>query len=216
MDPAFVRSERVVFPDGTRPATILIAGGRIAAVRPIDDVPAGATGIDAGSLVVLPGLVDTHVHVNEPGRSDWEGFAHATRAAAAGGVTTLVDMPLNSLPATVSVDALDAKLRAGDGQIHVDVGFWGGVVPGNASAIESLVGRGVLGFKCFLSPSGVDEFPHVADPDLRRPWHGWGCRCWSTRSCPRSCASPIRALTLAPIAPGSTRGPTTASGPPSS
>ena len=167
MDPAFVRSERIVFPDGTRPATILIAGGRIAAVRPIDDVPAGATGIDAGSLVVLPGLLDTHVHVNEPGRSDWEGFAHATRAAAAGGVTTLVDMPLNSLPATVAVDALDAKLRAGEGRIHVDVGFWGGVVPGNASAIESLVGRGVLGFKCFLSPSGVDEFPHVAEPDLR-------------------------------------------------
>jgi allantoinase len=117
--------------------------------------------------VILPGLVDTHVHINEPGRTDWEGFSHATRAAAAGGVTTLVDMPLNSVPATVSVDAFDSKLRASEGQIHVDVGFWGGVVPGNTLALRPLVGRGVLGFKSFLSPSGVEEFPHVAEADLR-------------------------------------------------
>src|SRR5258705_8958639 len=134
MEPAFVRSERVVFPDGSRPATIHIQDGHIAAVRDADDVPSGAKGIDAGGLVVLPGLVDTHVHINEPGRTDWEGFSHATRAAAAGGVTTLVDMPLNSRPATVDVDAFESKLRASEGQIHVDVGFWGGVVPGNASA----------------------------------------------------------------------------------
>ncbi len=120
-----------------------------------------------GELIVLPGLVDTHVHINEPGRTDWEGFRHATRAAAAGGVTTLVDMPLNSRPATVSLDALEAKLRASEGQLHVDVGFWGGVVPGNIRDLEPLARRGVLGFKSFLCPSGVEEFPHVTEADLR-------------------------------------------------
>jgi allantoinase len=156
-----------VFPDGSRAATLHVQDGRIAAVGAYDDVPAGGDGIDAGRLVVLPGLVDTHVHINEPGRTEWEGFWHATRAAAAGGVTTLVDMPLNSRPATVDVDALESKLRASEGQLHVDLGFWGGVVPGNTLAIRPLVGRGVLGFKSFLSPSGVDEFPHVAEADLR-------------------------------------------------
>ena len=123
--------------------------------------------LDAGDLVVLPGLVDTHVHINDPGRADWEGFEHATRAAAAGGVTTLVDMPLNSIPPTTTSQGLEAKRRAAAGRCHVDVGFWGGVVPGNGDALEPLARAGVLGFKCFLSPSGVDEFSHVTEPDLR-------------------------------------------------
>jgi allantoinase len=144
-----------------------VSDGVIARVGDYDDVPRGASTIDAGDLVVLPGLVDTHVHINDPGRSDWEGFEHATRAAAAGGVTTLVDMPLNSVPPTTSLAGFEAKLLAADGRCHVDVGFWGGVVPGNADALEPLAARGALGFKCFLSPSGVDEFPHVNEADLR-------------------------------------------------
>ena len=117
-------------------------------------------------MPVLPGLVDTHVHINEPGRTEWEGFTTATRAAAAGGVTTLVDMPLNSVPATTSAEGLRAKIEAARGKCWVDVGFWGGVVPGNTSQIEPLVQAGVLGFKCFLTPSGVDEFPCVTEADL--------------------------------------------------
>jgi allantoinase len=124
--------------------------------------------LDFGDLVVSPGIVDTHVHVNEPGRTEWEGFDTATRAAAAGGVTTIVDMPLNSVPATTTVDALEAKRAAAQGQCHVDVGFWGGVVPGNEAELDPLVDAGVLGFKCFLVPSGVDEFPAVDEADLRR------------------------------------------------
>jgi len=146
---------------------VYVSDGIIAGVGGYDDVPRGASTIDAGDLVVLPGLVDTHVHINDPGRSDWEGFEHATRAAAAGGVTTLVDMPLNSVPPTTSLAGFEAKLLAADGRCHVDVGFWGGVVPGNADALEPLAARGALGFKCFLSPSGVDEFPHVNEADLR-------------------------------------------------
>ena len=144
-----------------------MADGIIAAVAAYDDVPAGATLIDAGPLVISPGLVDTHVHVNEPGRTDWEGFDTATRAAAAGGVTTIVDMPLNSVPATVDVPSLDGKRTAAQGSCHVDVGFWGGVVPGNAVELAPLVAAGVRGFKCFLTPSGVDEFPCVDEAALR-------------------------------------------------
>jgi allantoinase len=158
-----------------RPAAIHIREGRIAAITSRDDRMADAGGpdaapnaeLDAGALTVSPGLVDTHVHVNDPGRAEWEGFEHATRAASAGGVTTLVDMPLNSIPATTTAGALDAKRRAATGQCHVDVGFWGGVVPGNAADLTPLARAGVLGFKCFLCPSGVDEFAHVTERDLR-------------------------------------------------
>ena len=167
MTPFIVRGKRVVLADGVRPASIHVAGGRIVDVAAYDDGPAGVCDIDAGDLVVLPGLVDTHVHINEPGRTDWEGFAHATRAAAAGGVTTLIDMPLNSIPSTTTVDGLEAKRRAAGDQCHVDVGFWGGVVPGNAGHLAPLARAGVRGFKCFLSPSGVDEFGHVSEADLR-------------------------------------------------
>jgi len=158
----------VVLPDGVRPAEIEVRDGRVTAIRPPGPPSPGEShNIDAGNLVVLPGLVDTHVHVNEPGRTEWEGFAHATRAAAAGGVTTLVDMPLNSVPPTTTVEGLEAKRDAATGKCHVDVGFWGGVVPGNRGALEPLVRNGVLGFKCFLSPSGVPEFEHVVERDLR-------------------------------------------------
>jgi allantoinase len=160
-----VRSRRVVLPNGVRAASIIVRDGRIASIGGYDD-PRPEGDMDAGDLMILPGLVDTHVHVNEPGRTDWEGFAHATRAAAAGGVTTIVDMPLNSVPATTTLHGLAAKRQAAEGQCHVDVGFWGGVVPGNAGELEGLARRGVLGFKCFLSPSGVDEFAHVAEADL--------------------------------------------------
>ncbi len=167
MTTLLVRSERVVCPEGVRPATVLVRDGRIAGIGPHADRPAGVRELDAGELMLLPGLVDTHVHINDPGRSDWEGFEHATRAAAAGGVTTLVDMPLNSIPATTTVEGLEVKRRAAAGTCHVDVGFWGGVVPGNATQLAPLADAGALGFKCFLCPSGVDEFAHVSEPDLR-------------------------------------------------
>jgi allantoinase len=161
-----LRSTRVVLPDGERPASVHIDAGRITHVD--ESRAPGPDIVDCGDLVISPGLVDTHVHVNEPGRTEWEGFDTATRAAAAGGVTTIVDMPLNSVPATTTVDALDAKRAAAQGQCHVDVGFWGGVVPGNEAHLDSLVDAGVRGFKCFLVPSGVDEFPAVGESELRR------------------------------------------------
>ncbi|MBI4546240.1 MAG: amidohydrolase family protein [Gemmatimonadetes bacterium] len=163
-----LRSRRVVTPEGVKPAAILIRNGVIVDVAPFEAPPPGAPLLDCGQAVLLPGLVDTHVHVNEPGRSDWEGFETATRAAAAGGITTIIDMPLNSVPATTSVPALRAKLAAAEGKCHVDVGFWGGVVSGNAGELGELVAAGVRGFKCFLVPSGVDEFPHVTEADLRQ------------------------------------------------
>ena len=163
-----LRSERVVFRDGIRPATIRVRDGSIAAIGPHTEKRSpGVRQMDVGKLVVLPGLLDTHVHINDPGRSDWEGFETATRAAAAGGVTTVVDMPLNSIPATTTRAGLEAKRQAATGRCHVDVGFWGGVVPGNARDLEPLAKAGVLGFKCFLSPSGVDEFGNVGEEDLR-------------------------------------------------
>jgi allantoinase len=163
-----LRSERVVFRDGLRPAAIRVRNGVVAEIRPHSEKRSpGVRLMDVGRLVVLPGLVDTHVHINEPGRTEWEGFETATRAAAAGGVTTLVDMPLNSIPPTTTRAGLDAKRQAAEGRCHVDVGFWGGVVPGNAGDLAPLARAGVLGFKCFLSPSGVEEFAHVGEADLR-------------------------------------------------
>jgi allantoinase len=154
-----VRSRRVVTPEGERPAAVCVRDGRIAAVLGYHDVP----GTDLSDLALLPGLVDTHVHVNEPGRTEWEGFATATWAAAAGGVTTLIDMPLNSIPPTVTVAALEAKRAAALGQCWVDVGFWGGAIPGNIGDLPGLSAAGVFGFKCFLIDSGVPEFPPL-DP----------------------------------------------------
>ena len=161
-----VSSGRVVTPEGERPAAVVVTGGRITAIVPPREAPSAATIVDAGDAALLPGLVDTHLHVNEPGRTEWEGFATATRAAAAGGVTTIVDMPLNSIPPTTTVRALDAKAAAARGQALVDYGFWGGAVPQNLADLEPLTRAGVLGFKCFLAPSGVDEFAHLEERDL--------------------------------------------------
>ena len=165
--PSIVRSRRVVTPEGVRPAAVHIRDGIIRRVADWDDVPRDTPVEDVGELVVMPGLVDTHVHVNEPGRTEWEGFVTATRAAAAGGVTTLLDMPLNSVPATTSVEGLAAKRAATLGKCAVDVGFIGGVVPGNAHQLAPLRAAGVLAFKCFLVDSGVPEFPGVHENDLR-------------------------------------------------
>ena len=162
-----IRGRRIVCPDGVRAASVHIEGQRISRVADHDAVPPYETLLDVGDLVVSPGLVDTHVHINEPGRTEWEGFETASRAAAAGGVTTLVDMPLNSIPSTTSREALRLKRLAAEPRCHVDVGFWGGVVPGNVSELEPLIDDGVCGFKCFLVPSGVDEFPAVDEGDLR-------------------------------------------------
>jgi len=167
-----LRSERVARDDGTlRPGAVLVAGGRIVDVvepahAPPRAGPAAPPVEDVGTEVLLPGLVDTHVHVDEPGRASWEGFETATRAAAAGGVTTLVDMPLNSIPPTTTVAALEAKRAAAAGRCAVDVAFWGGVVPGNTGEVPGLVAAGVAGFKAFLCPSGVEEFAHVGEDDL--------------------------------------------------
>lgn len=162
-----IRSRRVVLPAGVRAASVHIANGKIAHIGEWDDLVSGAELIDAGESVVMPGNVDAHVHVNEPGRTEWEGYETATKAAAAGGVTTIVDMPLNSIPPTTTLAGFEEKLAAADGQCTVDVAFWGGVAPGNTGELEPLIERGVRGFKCFLIHSGVDEFPHVTESDLR-------------------------------------------------
>jgi allantoinase len=156
------RSERVITPNGEISAAVHVSGGRIGKVAGYDDLPARAERVELGPLALLPGFVDTHVHINEPGRTEWEGFATATRAAAAGGVTTLVDMPLNSIPPTITVAALQEKIRAAEPSLSVDVAFWGGLVPGNLSELPTMYAAGAVGFKCFLAPSGVDEFQHVS------------------------------------------------------
>lgn len=153
---------RVLAADGFAPREVGVRSGRIARVAPEGSGLAGTRVIDLKSdEVLLPGLVDSHVHVNEPGRTDWEGFASATRAAAAGGVTTIIDMPLNSIPPTTTVEALQIKRKVAAPQAHVDVGFWGGAIPGNTGDLRPLYDEGVFGFKCFLLPSGVDEFPQL-------------------------------------------------------
>ncbi len=159
-------SSRVVTPEAVRAAAVIVRGGRIEAVVPPADLPVGLHIEDVGELVVSPGLVDSHVHINEPGRTEWEGFETATRAAAAGGVTTLVDMPLNSSPVTTTVAALEAKRQAAAGRCWVDVGFHGGLVPGNLEHIEPLIDAGVCGVKAFLCDSGLAEFPASGEVEL--------------------------------------------------
>ncbi|WP_030564985.1 allantoinase AllB [Streptomyces aureocirculatus] len=162
-----LRSTRVITPEGTRAASVAVSDGTIVAVRDHDAaVPTHARIEDFGDDVLLPGLVDTHVHVNDPGRTEWEGFWTATRAAAAGGITTLVDMPLNSLPPTTSVAGLRTKKDVAASKAHVDVGFWGGALPDNVQDLRPLHDAGVFGFKCFLSPSGVEEFPELTQDQL--------------------------------------------------
>ena len=161
-----LRSTRAVLPDGVRPAAVAVRRGRIAAVAEHRAAFDARVELDLADTALLPGLVDTHVHVNEPGRTRWEGFASATRAAAAGGVTTLIDMPLNSIPPTVDGPALAVKRKAADGKCVIDIGFWGGAVPGNTAALRSLHDKGVFGFKCFLADSGVEEFPALTVQEM--------------------------------------------------
>ena len=162
-----VRGERVLVDGDFTPAEVGVRGGVIMQIAPHGTGLVASRTVElADDEVLIPGLVDTHVHVNEPGRTEWEGFASATRAAAAGGVTTIVDMPLNSIPPTTSAAALEVKRRAAEGQVFVDVGFWGGVVPGNLADLEPLIAEGVFGFKCFLVHSGVDEFPPVSAEEM--------------------------------------------------
>ncbi|HEY3509373.1 MAG TPA: allantoinase AllB [Kribbella sp.] len=155
-----IRARRVVRGGGEQAAAIGVRDGRIAVVSPYDaELDAAADLRLADDEVLLPGLVDSHVHVNDPGRTDWEGFTSATKAAAAGGVTTIVDMPLNSIPPTCDVPALTLKRKTAETQAYVDVGFWGGAIPGNVPDLRPLHEAGVFGYKCFLLHSGVDEFP---------------------------------------------------------
>ncbi|MFJ4074988.1 allantoinase AllB [Curtobacterium sp. NPDC089991] len=163
-----LRADRAWIDGAFRPAAVVVRHGRVDTVLPVD---AAVAAVDDRTVpadqVLLPGLVDTHVHVNEPGRTEWEGFASATRAAALGGVTTIIDMPLNSIPATTTVEALAVKRASAEGRVAVDVGFWGGAVPDNAGSLGALHDAGVFGFKCFTAPSGVDEFPHLDADQLR-------------------------------------------------
>jgi len=163
-----VASRRVVTPEGTRTAAVIISGGRIEAIVNRDHVPSEVPVEDFDDLVISPGLVDAHVHINEPGRTDWEGFATATRAAAAGGVTTLVDMPLNSSPVTTTVAALEEKRAAAAGKCWVDVGFHAGLVPDNLADVEPLLDAGVCGVKAFMCDSGLDEFPSTGEREFRQ------------------------------------------------
>jgi allantoinase len=167
MDGQAFLSHRVVTPDGIRPGAVLVRGGIIEAFVPANQIPANKAIQDFGESVILPGLVDSHVHINDPGRTEWEGFETATRAAAAGGYTTLVDMPLNCLPATTTVSALNAKRQAAQHRCWVDWGAWGGVVSDNQAEIESLAAAGVLGFKCFLIHPGIEGFTMVTEAELR-------------------------------------------------
>jgi allantoinase len=164
-----IQASRAVCDGAEAPRSIGITDGRIVAVEPPGRLAPAPRVIQFGpDAVLLPGLVDSHVHVCEPGNTEWEGFATATRAAAAGGITTLVEMPLDSVPTTVSVKALQAKRAAADGRCHVDVGFWAGVVPGNLGELASLHEAGVLGFKCFLADSGSDDFPPLSAGQMEK------------------------------------------------
>ena len=157
-----IRAKRAVFPDGIRPAVVVVDDERITAL--LEDgaaVEAREEIVVPDDQVLMPGLVDSHVHVNEPGRTPWEGYESATRAGLAGGITTILDMPLNSSPPTTTVDNLDAKEEAAQGKLSVDVGFWGGAVPGNIDQMAPLWDKGVFGFKCFTAHSGIDEYGYL-------------------------------------------------------
>jgi allantoinase len=162
-----IRSSRIVTPGGVCPGTVVIGEGKILAVMTTSEDLADVQIYDVGDGMLLPGLVDVHAHLNEPGRTEWEGFATGTKAAAAGGYTTIVDMPLNCIPSTTTVSALDEKRAAAAGKAAVDYAFWAGAVPGNAGDLRALAQAGGRGFKCFLIHPGTDEFAMVTEEDLR-------------------------------------------------
>lgn len=164
---AAISSNRMIVSGDCRKGIVLVKDGKIVDI--VNDMPIGDFAItDVGDNVLMAGIVDTHVHINEPGRTEWEGFDTATKAALAGGITTLVDMPLNASPVTTTANALDIKMQATANQLHTNCGFWGGLVPNNFLDIEPLIQKGVVGFKAFLTHSGIDEFPNVAEADLRK------------------------------------------------
>ena len=165
-----VRARRAVLPDGIRPAVVVVDDGRITALHEGDDAAVRAREeiVVPDDQALMPGLVDSHVHVNEPGRTAWEGYESATRAGLAGGITTILDMPLNSSPATTTVSNLETKMASTTGRLSVDVGFWGGAVPGNIDQLAPLWDRGVFGFKCFTAHSGIDEYGYLDYDEIRR------------------------------------------------
>lgn len=164
---AAIISNRTITQAGIKKAVVLIRNGKIAEV--VDKLPEGNFPVtDVGDNVLMPGIVDPHVHINEPGREDWEGFDTATKAAIAGGITSLVEMPLNASPVTTTAKAYEEKINATKGKLHTNCGFWGGIIPGNEKDIEPLIEKGVLGFKAFLTHSGIDEFPNMVEEDLRK------------------------------------------------
>lgn len=164
---AAIISNRILTPEGIKKGVILIEEGKIAAIA--DSLPEGGFPVtDASDLVVMAGIVDPHVHINEPGRTAWEGFDTATKAALAGGITAMVEMPLNASPVTTTVNAFEKKINAAKGKLHTHCGFWGGIIPDHQKEIVPLIEKGVLGFKAFLTDSGIDEFPAVTEADLRK------------------------------------------------
>ncbi|MBK6411203.1 MAG: allantoinase AllB [Flavobacteriales bacterium] len=163
-----LHSTRVITPTGVVEATLLLAEGKITDVLPGKIQPEGIPYESVGNKVIIPGVIDAHVHINEPGRTEWEGFETATKAAAAGGTTTLIEMPLNASPVTTTAAALKLKLEAAKGKLHVNCGFYGGVIPTNIDELDELLKSGVFGIKAFLTHSGIDEFPSVTEADLRK------------------------------------------------
>lgn len=162
-----IQGNAILTPEGIKKGVVLISKGKVADI--VDALPAGVRRVtDTGDKLLMSGIIDPHVHINEPGRTDWEGFDTATRAALAGGITTLVDMPLNASPVTTSAKAFDEKLKAAAPHMHTNIGFWGGIIPGNTHEIAPLIDKGVLGFKAFLTHSGIDEFPNASEADLRK------------------------------------------------
>ena len=157
-----IYSNRCWLDEKLQPATVCIENNIISEIH--QHKIEGAE--DVGDHILMPGVIDAHVHINEPGRTDWEGFDTATQAAAAGGITTVVDMPLNASPVTTTVNAFDEKLAASKNKLHVNVGFYGGLIPGNQNDLEGLLQVGVLGIKCFLTHSGIDEFPNVTEKEI--------------------------------------------------
>src|SRR5687768_15505791 len=167
MSKTAIKSNRIILPDKTFSGYVVIQNGSIAEI--VSHIPSDLIQlIDVGEKFLMPGVIDPHVHINEPGRTHWEGFDTATRAALAGGITTLVDMPLNSSPVTTTVKAFDEKISAAEKYLHTNCGFWGGIVPGNENEIEPLIKKGILGFKAFLTHSGIDDFPNVTENDFRK------------------------------------------------